>query len=88
LTNRDLYDEADRRAYFANQFRSEFSDTGQDVIVQDEEGDTLYLIVRGIVEVLVLNQTDREQYVETLEDGNHCGEAALPKRVSVSLRAA
>jgi ATP-binding cassette subfamily B protein len=62
--------------------------SGQDVIVQGEEGDKLYLIVRGVVDVLVLNQTGREQYVETLEDGDHCAEAALLKRVSFSSRAA
>lgn len=56
--------------------------------MQGEEGDKLYLIVRGVVDVLVLNQTGREQYVETLEDGDHCGEAALLKRVSFSSRAA
>ncbi len=69
--------EMDRLSHFADQFHSEFFDAGRNVIVQGEVGDKLYLIVRGTVDVLVLDQEGKEQHIERLEDGDHFGEMAL-----------
>ncbi len=69
--------EIDKLSHFANQFRSEFFDAGQDVIVQGQAGDKLYLIVRGTVDVLARDGAGVEQQVDHLEDGDHFGEMAL-----------
>lgn len=69
--------ELDRLSHFADQFHSEFFDTGKDVILQGDKGDKLYLIVRGTVDVLVRDPSGIERHVEQLEDGDHFGEMAL-----------
>lgn len=69
--------DSDRLAYFANQFRSEFFEAGQDVIVEGEAGDKLYVIVRGIVHVLIRDETGKEHMLDCMEDGDYFGEMAL-----------
>ena len=69
--------DADRLAHFANQFRSEFFEAGQDVIVEGEAGDKLYVIVRGIVHVLIRDETGEEHMLDCMEDGDYFGEMAL-----------
>jgi ATP-binding cassette subfamily B protein len=69
--------EPDRLAQFANRFHSEFFEAGQDVIVEGEMGDKLYVIARGTVHVLVKDQAGKEQFIDCMEDGDYFGEMAL-----------
>ena len=68
---------AGRLAQFAAQFRSEFFEAGQAVIVQGEVGDKLYVIVRGTVDVFIKDETGKEHFLDCMEDGDYFGEMAL-----------
>ena len=69
--------DADRLAHFAAQFRSEFFEAGQNVIVQGEAGDKLFVIVRGTVDVFIKDETGQEHFLDCMEDGDYFGEMAL-----------
>lgn len=61
----------------ANQFRSEYYETGQAIIRQGERGEKFYLIVRGRVAVEAVDSRGQTRFLEYLEDGDHFGEMAL-----------
>jgi len=72
----------------ARLFVTEKFEAGAHVVVQADEGDKFYIIVRGKVEVIVRNvQTGESKKVALLEDGDHFGEIALlhnvPRTASV-----
>jgi len=60
----------------AVQFESYACHDGEAVVVEGEEGDSFYIIVRGRFEVLK-QLGDRQTKVALLQDGDHFGEIAL-----------
>ncbi|MFS0726867.1 ABC transporter transmembrane domain-containing protein [Paenibacillus sp. 1P07SE] len=60
----------------AGQFESQTCADGESVVVEGEEGDTFYIIVRGRFEVLK-RTGEGDKRVAVLQDGDHFGEIAL-----------
>jgi ABC-type multidrug transport system fused ATPase/permease subunit len=50
---------------------------GEDIVRQGDPGDTLYIIHKGQVDVLLSDETGNEQRVNTLNEGDYFGEMAL-----------
>jgi ATP-binding cassette subfamily B protein len=67
-------------ALLAEQFASETASPGQVLIAEGTVGHTFYLIVRGTMEVVRL-QDGEEQQIDSLQDGDYFGEIALLAQV-------
>lgn len=63
-------------------FVSEYYSEGQRIIQLGESGDRFYIIVRGKVDVSILDNDGNEQVVTSLEDGDYFGEIALLRNVA------
>ncbi|MEF3303184.1 ABC transporter transmembrane domain-containing protein [Paenibacillus sp. GYB003] len=62
-------------------FVTETYERGQTVIRENEEGDKLYIIARGVVEVVKEAGLQSPQRVAVLDDGDHFGEIALLRNI-------
>jgi ATP-binding cassette subfamily B protein len=71
----DLTDEL--LAQIAPRFTSEYYAAGHTVFEQGDIGDRFYLIARGRVRVIAVDERGGEHLVGLLEDGDHFGEIAL-----------
>ncbi|ULL18348.1 ATP-binding cassette domain-containing protein [Paenibacillus sp. H1-7] len=58
-------------------FTTETFKDGEDAVREGEQGDKLYIIVRGRFEILKTTADAKEQRVAVLQDGDHFGEIAL-----------
>jgi ATP-binding cassette subfamily B protein len=57
---------------------TEYVQSGETVVERGGEGDKFYIVVRGQIEVLKLNQSTQEEVqVAVLSDGDHFGEISL-----------
>jgi ATP-binding cassette subfamily B protein len=79
-------------ADLAARFGSEHHPAGATIVEQGEHGDKLYVIVRGTMEVIQVEDDGLERQLQVLQDGDFFGEIALidnvPRTATVRARTA
>jgi ATP-binding cassette, subfamily B, bacterial len=65
----------------ASLFATETCHEGESIVLQGEEGNKFFIIVRGKFEVLKQGQGEDRQRIAVLQDGDHFGEIALLRNI-------